>query len=435
MTRPSLAACAVLAILAVAAPAAQADSISYIKDGNVWLTTPDGSRQFQVTSSGAYADASQADDGTIVALTGLRLHKLDRMGNVLADFDTPVSDSRPAGSRQFFGPYDPAVSPDGTKVAYTYYHVTVSQDPTCFPPQCVTVDTNQGIGYSYSDRQTGWDEPGLGRQSGWVSPAWIDNSEVMLSNPARALNYDVITDKVGDGNQTITEWFTDNGTSDVAEGDVTRQRSKLAFVTGQQSEELRIYAMKGNAPTLPEVCYAYQQRTFSSPTWAPDGARLAWAEADGLRTAPVPDFSAGCTMNGAEESKLIVPGATQPDWGPADVPTGRPANGGGGANGGSGGGSGGPAAGAAITVKRTKLKAALARGLTVKLTGVSGKFAVTAKKGRKAVARGRATANAAGAATARLKFTKAAKRSLRRARKVTLTVAGGGASVKVTLKR
>ena len=39
----------------------------------------------------------------------------------MADFDTPVSDTRPAGQRQFFGPFDPAISPDGTKVAYTYY--------------------------------------------------------------------------------------------------------------------------------------------------------------------------------------------------------------------------------------------------------------------------------------------------------------------------
>ena len=36
--------------LALALPAtAHADSISYIKDGNVWLSTSDGARQFQVT--------------------------------------------------------------------------------------------------------------------------------------------------------------------------------------------------------------------------------------------------------------------------------------------------------------------------------------------------------------------------------------------------
>ena len=71
----------------VCAGTASADSISYIKDGNIWLSTPDGSRQFQVTHNGGYSFASQADDGTLIGLFGRRLRKLDRHGNVLADFE------------------------------------------------------------------------------------------------------------------------------------------------------------------------------------------------------------------------------------------------------------------------------------------------------------------------------------------------------------
>ncbi len=62
--------------------AASADSIAYIKDGNVWPTTPDGARQYQVTTTGGYSDVSQADDGTMIALNGVRLHKLARDGTV-----------------------------------------------------------------------------------------------------------------------------------------------------------------------------------------------------------------------------------------------------------------------------------------------------------------------------------------------------------------
>jgi hypothetical protein len=117
---PPIAAVAAVAAVAVLAraPAAFADSIAYVKDGNVWLSTPDGARQYQVTSTGGYSDVSQADDGTMIALNGVRLHKLARDGRVLANFDTPVSDTRPAPSKTFYGPYDPAISPDGTKVAY-----------------------------------------------------------------------------------------------------------------------------------------------------------------------------------------------------------------------------------------------------------------------------------------------------------------------------
>ena len=75
-----------------------------------------------------------------------------------ADFATPVSDTRPAPAKTFYGPFDPAISPDGTKVAYTYYYMTQSQSPTCFPPTCVTTINEGGTGYSWSDRKTGWDD-------------------------------------------------------------------------------------------------------------------------------------------------------------------------------------------------------------------------------------------------------------------------------------
>lgn len=72
-----------------AAPAAQADSISFIRGGNVWVTSTDGSQQVQVTTSGGYSYASRADDGTFIALHGRRLHRIAPTGQITADFDTP----------------------------------------------------------------------------------------------------------------------------------------------------------------------------------------------------------------------------------------------------------------------------------------------------------------------------------------------------------
>jgi hypothetical protein len=59
----------------VALPATDwADSIVFVKDGDVWLANPDGSGQYQVTLDGTPNDPhespSQADDGTIVAIRG-----------------------------------------------------------------------------------------------------------------------------------------------------------------------------------------------------------------------------------------------------------------------------------------------------------------------------------------------------------------------------
>src|SRR3712207_5343809 len=87
---------------------ASADSISYLKDGNVWLSTGDGARQFQVTTDGGYTSASQADDGTIAAIKGQDVVKMDRFGKKLAQFTTPVSDGdeRKAMWSYFEGPFD-----------------------------------------------------------------------------------------------------------------------------------------------------------------------------------------------------------------------------------------------------------------------------------------------------------------------------------------
>ena len=263
--------CGALLALLVAAPVASADSIAYVKGGDVYLSTSDGSRQYRVTTTGGYSDVSQADDGTMIGLYGVRLHRLDRQGRVLADFDTPVSDTRPAPAKTFYGPFDPAISPDGTKVAYTYYWMTQSQSPTCFPPTCVTTINEGGTGYSWADRQTGWDDPALGKHSGWRNPSWIDNDNVMISDPTHALNYDVILDTISDGDSgnLVKGWFSDtaDGNPHMSGGDVSRDRTKLAFATGENDSTLTVYSVPsfptvfkdGDAPvsSRPGICYRY----------------------------------------------------------------------------------------------------------------------------------------------------------------------------------
>ncbi len=75
----------------------------------------------------------------------------------------------------------------------------------------------------------------------------------------------------------------------------------------------------------------------------------------------------------------------------------------------------------------TKLRSALAKGFTVRVTGPSVKL--VAKKGRTIVARG------SGTGTVRMRFTTAARRSLRHARSVKLTITGGGLRATVTIRR
>ena len=90
------------------APAASADSIAYVKDGDVWLSTPTARASTSVTSERRLqrrlAGRRRHDDraSTACACTGWTAQ-----GHVLADFDTPVSDTRPAPRQDVLRPVRP----------------------------------------------------------------------------------------------------------------------------------------------------------------------------------------------------------------------------------------------------------------------------------------------------------------------------------------
>ena len=115
---------AAAAALALSPALASADSIVYVKDGNVWLASGSGGSQYQVTTDGTpehpYRSPSQADDGTIAVGYGNEILRMRQNGQVLNRLDPPTlmnSVSHPMDGV----PVDVAISPDGTKVAYSFY--------------------------------------------------------------------------------------------------------------------------------------------------------------------------------------------------------------------------------------------------------------------------------------------------------------------------
>jgi hypothetical protein len=417
-----LASIAALLTLVIAAPAS-ADSIAFIKGGDVWLATPDGSRQVQVTRTGTYSYVSQADDGTMIALApGERLHKLSRTGAVLADFTTYVSDGGPVS--RFAGPFNPEISPDGSKVAFEWFNESYENEPGCSDqtvPPCYVYTQRQGVGVSSSGGYTGPEAYGL--MTGWIYPHWMTNDTLLRSFSGAVFNDDAVFTPLGG---EVDPWFFDDqqgfGVDDV---ELSRDLSTVVGIAGSSDEKLRVYRTTmhpfgapnwnhqpfatGNVATATR-CYELDGK-FESTTLAPGGGAMAYGTAEGVFVATIP---AGCAPGAP--GTLLAAGARFPDWGPADLPPATDAL---------------PAP--AEPESPAPAPATPKLGLSVKRNGKvtlttsgPGRASVTVKLKRRTIGSARKTVKAAGKVTLRVKL----KKRSRGKATVTATFkpAGGGAT-------
>lgn len=315
--RTTLALGAAAVSLAVAAAPASADSIVYTLGGDVWLAKPDGSAQTRLTREGIYGEATQSDDGTIVATAGVhRLRRLDRAGNVTADFAAAA-----LADENWAGPFDPDLSPDGTKVAYSWlYESRGSSSPNCplSPDECTLGYIRGGTTVSRSDRATALGELGWFRY--WTEPSWIGDDRLLLGGRDLTLMFDRAgIGALGGEGAGVAPWF--GAGIHLADGDLARSGGLMAWVSGIRQDELSVWSVSGQpGAAAPRFCFAFTGPSghFADPSWSPDGRSLAWSEDDGIWVASVP----GCASDGVS-SRLIVPLGDQPDWGPADVPVAR----------------------------------------------------------------------------------------------------------------
>lgn len=291
------------ATLASAAPAL-ADSIVFVKDANVWLANPDGSGQYQVTRDGTSANPwkspSQADDGTIVAVRAQ-----PNWGPIVRRKQNgEVIDEIPVAPMQV-GPFEPAISPDGTKVAYE--HVFTNSFETS---NDVRITDVSGL-----TAPTVYGHPG----SGSGSPSWVGNDRILVGDYTSAG-----TMALG---QAVVEWWNDwdhadrfRTSEDLDDGEVAADGT-IAFVRGDRDDNtIQLYSSGGLATrptptcTLSNPTHGPLGARFSDPTFAPGGGAMAWQEGDGIWTIALPP---GRCAEGAP--RLTIPGASEPDWGPAAV--------------------------------------------------------------------------------------------------------------------
>src|SRR5690349_1532076 len=315
---------AALVAASVAAAPAAADSIVYAKDGNLFLTSPDGSKGYQLTSDGGYSEPSQADNGIIGALRYKQLVRLDRAGHELnAPIDAMGSDHDrgPLG-----GPYEPRISPDGTRFAY-YFYVESSYDD--IETHIRWLNTGSYGTWTWADHFTSpqteseYDEDLV--QTEWVTNDRLLGTLGMYLNmwswklgTGHGYTYNAgqwwfgLQDPPDEWGVPAYHWYNDPA--------LTRDGSRLAMT---DANGLYIAATNGPAwsgePPYPEPDYVNPDSGFATPTiqcsvpvkavnpsWSPDGNTLAYTAPDGLHVMR-PD----CTGD-----RLLIAGATGSAFGP-----------------------------------------------------------------------------------------------------------------------
>lgn len=303
---------AVVALAAVAASAAAADTIVYIKQGNIWLANGDGSGQYQVTFDGSpsspYESPSESDSGTILAIRqppGQR-NQLFRMTQSGALLNAPANTPAPGPA----GAIDSKISPDGSLAAYWF---VTGVNPGCF--FCIEAAT--GVLLSHSDRFTNYNEIGLPKTG--LEPSWISNSTILINESNGTQWYYTI------GMPEGAMWFEkieipefpEEDFEMLSDSEVAPTGDRMAIVVGDHKQQIWILKLNGPPPAKPlhaTPCYEAERGQFSDTTWSSNGATLYFQDEEGVIAAPIAGPSS-CPP--VPEPVLLIPGGSEPDASPA----------------------------------------------------------------------------------------------------------------------
>lgn len=292
-----------------AAPAVAAGTsgtIVYVKDYNLYIARGDGSGARKITTNGtktaAYHSPSESDGGIIAAARGTVIVRMTQAGKVLNTIDPPALKNT-AGESMDGAVNDVAISPDGSKIAWSFVQYNCPVGTSC---------TNRfATGYTSATKYAS-----AGKSTYYRAASWVSNTRTLQTGGY--LSQVMLHDLTG----TPKHWFDDSDyaspSADLADGELSTDGKWLAEVRGYGASTAIIWykvsgnARTGNPPAVPSyTCLTGGEAEHASPTWSPDSTALAWAGKTGIW---IKRNAAGCTTN---QPALVIPGGSSPDWSPA----------------------------------------------------------------------------------------------------------------------
>ncbi len=417
------------AFLAVfgAAPAAQAGSIAYVDQNEVWVSSFDGTQKALLSDGeGDWRVVAAADNGRVLGVrneTGKvsRLAKIQLWGSdgqVISQGPLPYSTY---SWSTYAAPLGLDLSADGVFLAYGY---------------AGQIGSGWYAGHNVVNSDTKTNNTPIG-QDGYEWPTMFGR-QVVAKSGSSAVFQPAGTGPFGTG---FTPFIDVSGLAGLTlqRTDVAASGNLAAMDLDGGTDKIGVVALSGMTPVVGAVdCFLPAAGSADNATFSQDGQFIAWQDSEGVKIAGVPTTAADpCVFS--SPPVLISATGSSPSIGGSDVGTLRPGPGspGGGTDDTPGGGTGDAPTGKPLIVtlpaKVTAAALTSKAGLPLKVTvPAGGKIAVTASvpasrlglKGNKAVviATGSASPKSAGQVSVKLRLNAKGRKYRKRLRGLTLTL-------------
>jgi hypothetical protein len=311
---------AVLAVM-VSSASAEAASMVFVKQNDVWISKASGKGQKRLTKDGTrgrpYYSPSIADNGTIVALRGIHLHSFRRSGRrIIKPREWAI-----LGPSLSTEPFTVDLSPNGRVVATDNALYSTYYDPRTNR----TRPDRAALFVDFIDFRTNKSKGETDGYYDYGSPSWLGRNRVLTTSYG-IFNAQVLVNRVG--NKTRGAEFyrdpardpaTQTNAIEMADVEMTRngrmfavERRPLQGANSLRDGTIQIYRTGSPSTASTPICKIGPGRRIDrapDPSWSPDGKRLYWHELGrGIFSTPVTS-APGCGL----KPKRIVRGGLSPD--------------------------------------------------------------------------------------------------------------------------